>query len=277
MSRASHPDRPAPARPPVGVLWVVGTAVPAIAAGFHFYRGAPIDGAVFTVVALVCLLGWRTDSSAGRSGAVGARGATRPPVRVPGSWTVAAVLVVGAVLAVARRYSPVDALLFVALAAPALGLAATRGGPPPAPDADGPAPRHAASVEAPLRRAMACWAVVVLAISAVELVTYFLSTAGPAAEQAHPPLSDVVTGAFDSDYWRLVLALAWLWLGVGLFESLGILRVVRTRHPAPDSTPPHHPAPGRAPGRAAPGGTGGTLRPGRAHRPTDADAWEGRG
>lgn len=226
---------PVPRRIPPGhsdtaatALWAVGTAVPAIAAGFHFYRGAPIDGVVFSAVALVCLAGRRTDAAPARVRAA------HPPVRLTAPWTIAVVLGVGAVLAVARRYSPVDALLFVALAVPVLFLTATRGGPPPCgePDPDRQAPA-VPGPDRPLRRAMVWWACPVLALSACELVNYFLSTSGPAAEQDHPPLSDVVTSLFDSDYRRLVLALVWLWLGVGLLEALGVLRVVRTGGVAP--------------------------------------------
>ena len=208
-------------------VWAVFTAILAITGLFHFYRGAPVDGMVFCAVALICLLARRTDASRThhRSFPDFVARAARHPLVGPFTVLLGTALVI--VLMVAPRYSHADVVVFAVLTLLILGTAAR------------PA-RHCRNVRLPARptrRAVVLWSVLVVAFSACELVAYFLSTAGPAAEQQHPPLSDALSPLLDSAVGRLVFLVCWLIVGRGLGERLGLLPGRSTADRASDTLP----------------------------------------
>lgn len=166
-----------------------------VAGGFHFYRGAPLDGVVFV--------------AAGALAAGDAPGQTLR-ARTP-RWSSAVAMPATLVLAVALGLLPlgswVTGVLLAVLGLAAL-LAALSGGDEPA----GSGWRW----RRPSRTGLA-WTLIALAGCLLELTAYFLGEARGAAAQV-PALSDLLQPLIDQPVWRVPLMAGWLLLGLALLR-----------------------------------------------------------
>lgn len=166
-----------------------------LAGGFHFYRGAPVDGCVFVGAGVLAAADARTQRR---------RPAPQPP---PRKVVLPAVLTLSVLLAVAPLNSVLTGVVLVLLGLAALGVALAGSDRPPGsgwrwrrPSATGLA-----------------WTLIALAACLLELTVYFLGERRDAAE-AVPALSDLLQPLVDGSIWRAVLVAGWLLLGVALLH-----------------------------------------------------------
>ncbi len=180
-----------------------------ITSGFHFFRGAAVDGVIFLVVALLLL--------ADGTGLI-------PPARfrlhLPhGRVLFALAIVLGVPMVLAPRYSATETLILSALGA--VILVAVWADPPAEPHSARAAPirtdggarnSHAG------RRAAVLWIILGLVLCLWELSAYFLGRPSPAAEYNFPPLSDLVGPMLDTLVGRTLLVAAWILGGIALLH-----------------------------------------------------------
>lgn len=67
-----------------------------------------------------------------------------------------------------------------------------------------------------LTRAATCWAVVLLALSLLELYSYLVGRGTDATQYAHPAVSDLIDPLLDTPVGRVVFAVAWTATGAVL-------------------------------------------------------------
>lgn len=161
--------------------------------GVQFFRGAWIDGAIFSVVAAAIVV----DATGLLPHAIRERRRPRVAVLLPlaGLCTV--------VLVLAPRHGLVAGLLVVAI-----GIAAVITAWPnrPASDRDQWTPAT--------RRAGVAWSVVALAACVWELTMYLLGTFTSGGRAAFPALSDLIDPLADLPLGKVAVAAAWVAAGV---------------------------------------------------------------
>ena len=168
---------------------------------FHLYRGAPIDGVVYLLVALALAL----DASGVLPTVSRASSpAARPLVLIP------AAALCGVVLVFAPRHSVADGIVVVAIGATVLALAW--------PDRS-PASGTGAELDGrALRRSAVLWATASILGCLWELGAFFLGQSSPTAEYDFPPLSTLVGPLLDEPLGRAVLVTLWLLGGFALLR-----------------------------------------------------------
>ncbi len=205
-----------------------------ITAGFHFYRGVPVDGWIFLSAGLV--LGADTAFlHVRRQPAHLAAGEGRPP-RMSGRalvWTMLAVGVGAAVVVVLAPPGSLGIPAVVGLVGVAMLLVAWPQSRSPARPRTGDAAQQAggraarepgtgevhAHAPKPLRRAAWWWAAVLLFLALWELGNYFADMLDPAGAWAFPPLTDLLQPLFDNDASRWLMMIVWLAACAGLVRS----------------------------------------------------------
>lgn len=195
--------------------WVI---ILLLTGGFHLLRGASVDAGIFLGVGVLLA----ADAALGplRPGTLEAVTLEARPVdsgpgttgRAP-SWIVTFGVLIGIVLALAPRYSPLDAvavgglgLLLVPLIWPEPWRARADARPPLS-------PRPPA-----LRRAATLWSVLAVIAAGWELLSYFLGMPSAAAAIAHPALSDVVGPLANWAPTRAICVGLWLLGGYALLR-----------------------------------------------------------
>lgn len=160
---------------------------------FQVFRGAPIDGAFFLVVAAVLV--------ADEFGFV-----TLPGVAAPRRWVLGvAAAVLGTLMVLAPRHGLVEGLVVSAIGLSVLLFAW--------PDHDG-----TTATRAPLRRAGILWSVVAVAACVIELASFLLGVPSEAAKFAHPSVSLLLDPALDTIEGRVVFTALWLVVGIALLR-----------------------------------------------------------
>lgn len=209
-------------RAKTSAAWV---AILAITAGFQFFRGASIDGTVFTVAAIALIVD-----------IIGlpARFAFRPP-RVRKGVVVGACALTAAALVLLPRYSVADAVIVVAVGLAVVpfmwAIPSGRGEDAPGRLDDarseretGRLERHAKDAADPeaarraVRHAALLWAALGIALCLWEMTAFFLGMPSPRAEWAHPPLSDLIGPMLSNPIGRAVCVVLWLGGGVALLR-----------------------------------------------------------
>lgn len=206
---AALPRASASSWPTSVVLWVVTLT---IMTAFQFWRGAPIDGAIFAALTagLVIERAVRMRRPAAPdSAATPARSPSTP--RLP--LVVGAALAAGLALVLAPRTGPVSIALVVALGLAAVALV-WHGGPG----------ARESSPES-LRRSRIAWGTIGIALCLWEAAAYILSVTVPRGWIGFPTVSLLLEPAVDFDPSRALLAAAWLAVGVWLVAGAAARRV----------------------------------------------------
>jgi hypothetical protein len=160
---------------------------------FQVFRGAPLDGAFFLVVAAVLV--------ADEFGFV-----TLPGVAAPRRWGVGvAAAVLGTLMVLAPRHGLVEGLVVSAIGLSVLLFAW--------PDHGG-----TTATPAPLRRAGILWSVVAVTACVIELASFLLGVPSEAAKFAHPSVSLLLDPALDTIEGRVVFTALWLVVGIALLR-----------------------------------------------------------
>lgn len=199
--------------------WV---AILFITAGFHFYRGVPVDGWIFLGVGMIVgadvIHQHRTVP-----GPIPKHGKRR----LGGRWLQAVLLLMGLGTMAVVVLTPTGSVtipVVVAIVGAAMLILAW---PDPLPEAVAQAGRPGTSsgtssgpVQArrPLRRAAWWWGSVLLFLALWELGSYFTDELDPAVAPAVPPLTDLLQPLFDNDASRWLMMLAWLAACAGLLK-----------------------------------------------------------
>lgn len=160
---------------------------------FQVFRGAPIDGAFFLVVAAVLV--------ADEFGFV-----ALPGVAAPRRWVLGvAAAVLGTLMVLAPRHGLIEGLVVSAIGLSVLLFAW--------PDHGG-----TTAAQTPLRRAGILWSVVAVTVAVVELVSFLLGVPSAAAKFAHPSISLLLDPALDTIEGRIVFSALWLVVGIALLR-----------------------------------------------------------
>lgn len=158
-----------------------------LTSGFQFFRGAPLDGAVFAAAAIALGL-----ANLGLLQFVGSTRVARPVL----GYAVGALIVV--VVALLPRFSLADGVIVIGVGLTAIPFAwSDQGRWPPYTRAKNGAVSGTdrASGHSPtraLRRAAILWSALAVALCLWELTAFFLGMPSAAAEYAHPALSDLI-------------------------------------------------------------------------------------
>jgi len=186
--------------------WV---AIVALTAVVQFVRAAPVDGAVFTLMALALL--------ADALGLVPHVGALAAPGRAP---VLAGAFASCLALAFTPRHGIADGIVLVAVGVVALvgGWAGVR----PRADADrDDEVRDGHHRDGTLRRTGILWAAVAVATCLWELTSFVLGRLLPEQKAQHPAISDLLDPALDQLWFRALFAAGWVALGVALLGRGG--------------------------------------------------------
>lgn len=210
--------------------------------GFQFFRGAPVDGTVFLVIAVLLV----TDAA----GLVRFSMVFAPPR--PHRRLVYAIGLTAAILLIATpRHGIVDGIVISVIglcalviiwpdpaAQPAAQSAAqsvaqssaqsatqssaqssaqSSGGRDPEPVLE-PAQGREPSRAAALRRAAILWSSLGILICLWELLDFLLGMPSPAADYAHPTISDLLDPFVDLPVGRLIFVLCWVFGGIALLR-----------------------------------------------------------
>ncbi len=175
------------------------TAILLVTGAFHFYRGAPVDAVVYLAVAaalIVDALGWL-------------RGA--PSFRLPPTAaTIGVSVVLGALLVISPRHGVVDGVVVTGIGLTVLPLAWSG-----VPRGTG---RRGRTDETAIRRTALAWALLGVGGCLWEVASFLLGLPGPAAEYAHPALSDLLDPFIEWAPGRILFVAAWLAGGIALLS-----------------------------------------------------------
>jgi len=197
----------------------------ALTSGFQFFRGAPADGVVFLLAAAALVLDV--------AGLLRFARTAQLPRRTVG-FSVGAVVV--ALLTMLPRYSFADGVIVAGIGLTLIPFAwpdpaartresseravAADAADADAADADAADPEEAV-VDAPtraVRRAAILWSALGVALCLWELGSFFLGLPSPAAQYAHPALSDLIGPPMDNPIVRAAGAALWLLGGAALLR-----------------------------------------------------------
>jgi hypothetical protein len=193
----------------LSIPWI---AILFITATFHFYRGVPIDGWMFLILAVALTADLVRKARTPRTAVATSAGVpSRARVWMLGGMLVAVMVLVWAVLLLAPAASiGVPAvvgmvgivMLLIAWPDPPSTVAREGGERTGTPPAAGQAPR--------MRRATYWWAGVVLFLCLWELSTYFIDRFAPTDEGTYPPLTDLLAPLFAEGSSRWLMTALWL-------------------------------------------------------------------
>lgn len=190
-------------------LWIITLSVMAV---FQFWRGAPIDGVIFALIAAIVIVERvaRTrrppsPAAAGDPDVAAAEGTpARPTDRCRLVIVLAIAVAAGIVIVVAPRTGAVSISLVAALGVGALALVWNHA---PRPTARTPHSRH---------RTRIAWASLGITLCVWEALAYILSVVVPRGWIGFPTVSLLLEPAVDFDPTRALLTVIWLAAGVWL-------------------------------------------------------------
>lgn len=205
MTRTAAPSRALTGHASASVtLWLLTLAV---MSAFQFWRGAPIDGAVFAAVALGLVIERavrmrRVTASALAPASVSAPRAPRLAI------IVGAAIAAGLAIALGPRTGPMSILVVVALGVAAVALVWRR------------EPEPSTRTAEARRRSRRAWATIAIALCLWEASAYVLSVTVPRGWIGFPTVSLLLEPVVDNGWTRAVLIAAWLSAGVWLVAGL---------------------------------------------------------
>lgn len=160
---------------------------------FQVFRGAPIDGAFFLVVAIVLMmdaLGWVSgpDRAQPRRGVM-----------------IGAAAVLGTLMVVAPRHGVMEGLIVSAIGLSVLFFA-------------WPSPGDTDALAAPLRRSAILWSVIGVVCCLWEVSSFLLGLPSPEAQFTHPSISLLLDPLLDTLEGRIAFTALWLLAGIALLR-----------------------------------------------------------
>jgi hypothetical protein len=179
------------------VLW---TIVLAIMSGFQLWRGAYVDGVLFTAITLLLVV----DSSTG-----GRIKIFRKHIVAPRWVTIVVVLGIGAVLAIAPRHGEVDLVAMVVIGIAALILAWA----PASARQDLPGRSY--------RMSAITWSVLAIALCLWEALAFIFSQYLPGGEETYPTISVLLDPFLNWLPGKLIFIGLWLAAGLALLRVWG--------------------------------------------------------
>jgi len=181
------------------------TIVLLLAGGFQFFRGAPDDGIVFTLMA--CLL------LADALGLLSSIPRVRQPSRIL-VYTIAAVA--GVLLIATPRHGIVSGIVVIALGLAVLPVAWS--GPPARPLPVAKAKQSEEVRPRPLWRAAILWSALGVAICLWEVTAFFFGMPSEAAALEHPTISILLDPVLNVPLGHIVFVVCWLLGGIALLR-----------------------------------------------------------
>lgn len=160
---------------------------------FQVFRGAPVDGAFFLVIAALLV--------------ADAFGLVRvPETRMPRRGAMFGIAVVlGVLMVIAPRHGWVEGLIVSAIGVSVLIFA-------------WPNPEATKATADPLRRAAIAWSLVGVALALWEVSSFLLGLPSPQAQYAHPSISLLFDPVLDTVLGRTAYTAVWLLAGIGLLR-----------------------------------------------------------
>lgn len=169
------------------------TAILIITGLFQVFRGAPVDGAFFLVIAGVLV--------ADAFGLV-----ALPDRRMPRRSVVfGTAAVLGVLMVIAPRHGFVEGLIVSAIGVTVLLFA-------------WPDPGTTSVRKLPLRRAAVVWSIIAVVIALWELTSFFLGLPSPEAEFRHPSISLLLDPVLNTVEGRIGFTALWLVSGIALLR-----------------------------------------------------------
>lgn len=205
MTRTAALSRASAHRGPVSAtLWLLTLGV---MSAFQFWRGAPIDGAVFAAVTVGLVLerGVRMRRAAPIAPAAASVAAPRMP-RL--AIVVGAAIAAGLAIALGPRTGPMSILIVTGLGIAAVALVWRR------------EPETSTRSAEAHRRSRRAWATIAIALCLWEAAAYVLSVTVPRGWIGFPTVSLLLEPVVDNGWTRAVLIAAWLSAGVWLVAGL---------------------------------------------------------
>lgn len=165
---------------------------------FQVFRGAPIDGAFFLVVALVLVmdaLGWVS----------GPDQVQHNLIRHRHSVMIGAAAVLGALLVIAPRHGIVEGIIVGAIGISVLFFA-------------WPSHGDTGASAVPLRRSAILWSVIGVVCCLWEVTSFLLGLPSPDAQFTHPSISLLLDPVLDTPEGRIGFTALWLLGGIALLR-----------------------------------------------------------
>jgi len=184
-------------------------AIVALTAAVQFVRAAPIDGAVFGIVAVALL--------ADALGLVPRVGPIARPGRLP---VLAGAVAACLLLALTPRHGIVDGIVLAGLGIVVI-VASWSGVRAPERSAQQRAEQPAARSAVAIRRTAVLWAAVAVATCLWELTSFVLGRVLPEQKGQHPAISDLLDPALDQFWFRALFVVGWTALGLALLSRGG--------------------------------------------------------
>ena len=176
------------------VLWVI---VLSIFSAFQLWRGAWVDGILFTALTLLLIV---DASTGGRIHIVNKH-------VVALRWvTLVIVLGIGVVLAIAPRHGLVDLIAMILIGITALVLAWS------------PAPARPEHPAAAYRASAITWSVLGVALCVWEAVMFVLSTYLPGGTDVYPTVSVLLDPFLEWPVGKVIFIGLWLFIGLALLR-----------------------------------------------------------
>ena len=184
-------------------------AILVLCGSFQIYRGAPIDGAFFLAAGVALLAdaaGWLTLLDR----------YPLPRLRLAAQVALGAIVV--AVITFAPQWGVADLAVVCVVGTTALIVAWRGDGMPTTDLRPERADDEAEAVRHAVRRSAVLWAAAGVFLCLWELSSFFLAMPSAAAENAHPPLSDLIDPIVANPAGRAVCATLWIVGGAALLR-----------------------------------------------------------
>jgi hypothetical protein len=176
------------------ILWI---AILALMSAFQLWRGAYVDGILFSALAAMMIIDRLTN---------GRLVIMKKPVVAPKVVTLGITGVLGVVLILAPRHSWVDLVAFIAIGVTVLIVAWE------------PSPERVKRPHSALLRSMWFWSMAAFALSLWEAAAFVLSVTLPGGNDNFPTISVLLDPFVEGIGGRFVFVALWLAAGYGLLR-----------------------------------------------------------
>jgi len=176
------------------ILWVI---VLCIFSAFQLWRGAWVDGILFTALTLLLIV----DTSTG-----GRIRLVKKPIVAPRWLTLTVVLAIGLILVIAPRHGLIDLIAMILIGVTALLLAWA------------PAPTRPEHPKKAYRASAIIWSVLGVALCLWEALMFVLSTYLPGGTEVYPTISVLLDPFLQWSVGKVIFIGLWLFVGLALLR-----------------------------------------------------------